>query len=103
MIIFTIIQLAIGGFVSCLLVFRYATTNKGWIRSPVSHLVLTTSSIVGIFYLYFLANFIWPHIPLKAITRTVLFTALTAALVWCYVVFEYITHGIKTEKKNENS
>lgn len=100
MILFSIIQLIVGGLVGWLICIRYIYKFRGGLRSPVGQLIITLSVAVGTFYLYFLVVFLWPSIPGRVIIRSILFTGLTFAMLWQYVLFERLAHTIKVEREN---
>lgn len=87
--------LASWGFIA-----RYTQTYRWWRTDLGAHLV-TFSACVGAFYTYFAVVLIWPGLPGKAIIRTVLFVALTAAMVWRWAIFEQVRRQTKRDKESE--
>lgn len=90
-----IAQLLLGTVGCWFFVARYSTTYSWWKNELGSHLVVM-SSCVGLWYTYFLIAVIWTNLPGKTLVRTLLFLALTAAVLWRVVIFERVR---KTDKK----
>jgi hypothetical protein len=93
------ILLVVGTAASWGFVGYYATTYRWWLTEIGRHLI-TMSSIVGAFYLYFLVFLVWPALPGRAVIRFALFVALTATLVWRLAVFSRHRLAERTERQN---
>jgi hypothetical protein len=92
------VLLSIGAVGCWWFVARYVTTFR-WYSTPLGAHLVVFSSIVGAWFTYFLAVFIWPDLPGKTAIRSALFVILTVAVVWRVVLFEVVRHQTKGKQK----
>jgi len=88
--------LGTGALAGWAFVVRYVTTYRWWSTELGTHLVVF-SSVVSLWFTYFLIVVIWPDFPGKTAIRTALFVVLVVAVVWRFVMFERLRR--KTKEK----
>jgi hypothetical protein len=86
--------LGVGALAGWGFVIRYMMTFK-WYTTELGRHLITFSTCVSAWFLYFLIILIWPDLPGKTAIRTILFVALDFAIVWRLVMFERLRRNPK--------
>lgn len=95
--------LGIGTLCSFGLVFLYIRTQRGWWKHPIGKILVSLAAIDGLFYGWYLLITLWPQIPGRALVRTVLFTIMTAAIVYRFVAFLKMQPVMRRDKQLRES
>jgi hypothetical protein len=95
--------LVLGTVCSFGLVFLYIRTQRGWWKHPIGKILVSLAAVDGLFYTWYILVSLWPQIPGRSLVRLILFTFMTAAIVYRFVAFLKLQPVMRHDKKIRES
>lgn len=100
MILFSLIMLGVGFIAGTVTIVLYISTQRKWYKNAVGKIILTMSMVVTAFYGWYFLVTTYPTIPGRTLIRSILFTAMTAAIVYRMFAFIRLMRLVKLDAKS---